>query len=171
MIDEIPNRLREPLFTDAPHAGAVIDSQYNIKAINKRWADLFGWSASESEVTSLMDLAERERDRKAIGDKIMLMIETSVPYDRINMIVRTKLGNLRKVLMQFMAVFDEARGGRFEFAIIWAQDLGAYEVANETAGRFFRLWTAIVITTVLLHFADFPELAKWLLSLVTGIGD
>jgi len=171
VIDEIPDRLREALFLDQPHAGAVIDTHYKITEINKRWVDLFGWSYSEMEEMTLLDLAEMQRDKRQIDTKVILMIDAYVAYDRIEFVARTKLGDLRKVLIRLIAIPDQARGGKMDYALVWADDLGGYEEIEDETGRLRRLWPYIVPTTALLWFANFPELAKIILSAIPGLSE
>jgi PAS domain S-box-containing protein len=169
VIDEIPARLHEAVFVDNPLAGAVFDRQYQFTEINKRWADLFGYSASEMEKHSLMDLAEMQSDRREIETKLLTMVEGHGEYDHITLVCRTKLGSLRKVVLTIIAVRHEQHGDRFEYAMVWASDLGPYGDEVTTAGRLRRLWPAIVPTSVVLWMADFDALAQLILKKITGL--
>lgn len=170
MINDIPANLREALFIDNPHAGAVISAGYKVTEINKRWVDLFGYSPSEMESLTLVEIAEMQRDKQEIDRKVLMMINAYVPYDRIDMIARTKLNDLRKVRIALIGVFDEAKGGRFEYAIVWARDLGPYEPSEIVVGRLRRLWPYIVIMTTVLWLADFSELLHIALDQLPGGG-
>lgn len=170
MIEELPDRLRKAMFFDSPQAIAVITRNLEIKQVNKRFVDLFGWSSMEMEEKALLDLAETQADKKAIDVKVILMIDTYQEYDRMELVCRTKLGDLRKVLIEFFSVFDQNRGGMVDYLLVYPKDLGAFEGEETVTGQMRRLWGYVVILTPLLWVADFAELGRLIFSWLPGIG-
>jgi len=170
VIEELPARLREAYFLDNPHPLAFINRNLKITNVNKRFVDMFGWSAMEMEEKPLLDLAEKQADKKTIDVKVIVMIDTYMERDHMELVCRTKLGDLRKVAFEFHAVLDETRGGMVDYLLVWPMDLGPYEGEEDVAGQMRRLWPYVVILTPLLWAADFAELGRLIFSWLPGIG-
>lgn len=173
MLDRLPEEFRSALFLDCPHPIAVIDNSYMMKETNKAWAGMTGWTESEvADALSLVDLVEMQRDKEALKGKIIKMVELGREYDRIETVVRTKLGDLRKTSLRFLSVLDESTGKRrFEYAVIWAKDLGPYETASKEPSRLRRLWAYIVVLTGVLWLSDFSKLVDIFWSSMPGFGE
>lgn len=168
MIEEVPARLKGPLCVDLPLPMAVMGNDYRFKSANKRWVDLFGWSDTELDGSLLVELVETQRDAQELDRKILLMINAYAPYEHLETVMKTKLNDPRKVLLRMFSVFDDDRGGKFDYALIYAIDQGGFSQRAEDRARVRRLWPYIIITTTALWFADFGELFDLGLSMMTG---